>query len=104
MPKAIVSHTAHNLPQPVVVPKRPHLVKLPSGRFFEFGNVIDAHWEDDDFLVFQAVGGPVRQGLFTGDDANAAEVVMNGIAGIVLQPKPPTEPAIVTARQMPKVN
>ena len=103
MPKAIVSHM-NPQPQPIVVPKRTHLAKLPSGRFFEFGNVTDAAWSaDGETLELVQGGGQIRITQLSGEDALAAEVVMNGISGMVLA-KPPTEPTIVTARQMPKVN
>lgn len=106
MSKATVSQQ----PQPVQVPKRPHLVALPSGRVLEFGNVIDCMDADTfrdytgisvdankyDLALVQQVPDGTRVVYLSRDDAQAALHVMRSLALVVLGQRP-TAPKIEIA-------
>ncbi|HYE20101.1 MAG TPA: hypothetical protein VEA69_16755 [Tepidisphaeraceae bacterium] len=89
---------------PVQVPKRPHLVALPSGRVIEFGNVIDCYETDENPLVLvQQTATANRLIELDVDDAAAALHVMRGLALVVLGKRPTTLPIdIIPASALPR--
>lgn len=99
MSKAIVSQQ----PQPVQVPKRPHLCRLPSGRVIEMGNIVDCYRDpthvtdgQEDLRLERITPNGIQVVLLDGEDAHVAEQVMQALALITFGTRP-TAPQIEIA-------